>query len=143
MYSWTLLLPAGPLYTGLTDLRAQLASVVDGSSIGSAIGDGFVEVGSNGDYLFTYAEYPSDQTVGVIFYSNAAPLVTLGSVVMNPAEVAYGHYLPAIRASTVGRSFANDPILPTEIEYYDEDDTTVLFTHTITRTSTDVERTVA
>ena len=87
MYSWTLLLPAGPLYTGLTDLRAQLVSVVDGSNISSAISAGFVEVGSNGDYLFTYAEYPSDQTVSVIFYRQATPSVTLGSVVMNPAEL--------------------------------------------------------
>lgn len=143
MYTWTLLLPAGPLYAGLLDLRAQKVSVVDGSNVGSAIDTGFVEVGSNGDYLFTYAEYPSDQTVGVIFYSAANPTVTLGSVVMNPAEVAFGHYLPAIRAGVVGRSFANDPILPTAIDYYAEDDTTVEFTHTITRTPTDVERTVA
>lgn len=45
----------------------------------------------------------------------------------------------AIRAGVVGRSVADDANDPTEIEYYDEDDTTVLFTHTLT----DTERTVA
>lgn len=100
MYTWTLLLPAGPLYTGLTDLRAQLVDT-DGDNVGGVIDEGFVEVGSNGDYLFTYDEYPSDQTVGVIFYSAGAPSVTLGSVVMNPAELDKNVLADAINARSM------------------------------------------
>lgn len=100
MYTWTLLLPAGPLYTGLTDLRAQIMDT-NGDTIGDPIDTGFVEIGSNGDYLFTYAEYPSDQPVGVIFYSNANPAITLGSVEMNPAELDKNVLADAINSRSV------------------------------------------
>lgn len=55
------------------------------------------------------------------------------------ALAALATKVAAIRAGVVGRSVADDANDPTEIEYYAEDDTTVLFTHTLT----DTERTVA
>lgn len=124
------------LYTtaGLADLRAQLINTV-GTSVGAAISTGFVEVGTNGMYLFTVT-IPANHSGGVKFYSNAASSNILGLKAINPVEA---EHIGQIRARMVGRAISDSATDPTEIDYYDTDDTTILFTHTYTG----LERTVA
>ena len=101
MYSITLHLPAGPLYAGLVDLRAQLINT-SGATVGSAISAGFVEVGSAGNYIWTYASMPDGHTGIITFYSNAAPSNILGIATINPAEVEPN----AMADALLGRSVA-------------------------------------
>lgn len=100
MYSITLHLPAGPLYAGLVDLRAQLVDT-SGATVGAAISTGFVEVGSAGDYIWTYASMPDGHTGIITFYSNAAPSNILGIATINPAEVEPNVLADAINARSV------------------------------------------
>jgi hypothetical protein len=124
------------LYTtaALADLRAQLIDTA-GVSVGAAVSTGFVEVGSNGMYLWT-GTIPAAHTGGVKFYSNAASSNILGLKAINPVEA---EHIGQIRAGVVGRSVANSSTDPTSIIYYDTDDATTIFAHTLTST----ERTVA
>lgn len=100
MYSITLHLPAGPLYAGLADLRAQLINT-SGANVGSAISTGFVEVGSAGNYIWTYASMPDGHTGIITFYSAAAPSNILGIATINPAEVELNALVDAYNARSV------------------------------------------
>lgn len=120
------------LYTtaSLADLRAQLIDTA-GSNVGSAISTGFVEVGTNGMYLWT-GTIPANHKGGVKFYSAAASTNILGLKAINPVEA---EHIGQIRAGIVGRSEADSSTDPTEIDYYDTDNTTILFTHDLIGTS--------
>jgi len=118
---------------GLADLRAQIFSKVN-VSVGSAISIGFIEPGA-GMYIW-FGDAPDDLEGGVKIYSAAAPADILAVRDIAPVEI---EYVRTIRAGVVGRSVANNSANPTSIVYYEPDNTTVEFTHTLT----DTERTVA
>ena len=122
------------LYTtaGLADLRAQLFDIA-GTNSGAAVSTGFVEVGTNGMYLWT-GTIPDSFIGGVKFYSLAAASDILGICAINPLEAENAKFLPSIRASTVGRAVSDGNTNPEEVVYYDEDGTTPLFTHVLTNT---------
>lgn len=128
----------------LPDLRAQFFDA-NSDNTGDEIDTGFTYIGAGeGVHWYQYAaDIPNDHQGGVKIYNVNAPAVILKAAAINPTELEYTRHLPGIRAGVVGRSFANDPRLPTQIDYYAEDGVTIEFTHEITRTSTDVERTIA
>jgi len=88
------------LYTtaGLADLRAQLVDTT-GASVGAAVSTGFVEIGTNGMYLWYYAGIPDGHVGGVKFYSNAASTNILGFRSINPQEAEYNDAKTSTRAT--------------------------------------------
>lgn len=87
-YTLNFSLSLGPGKTGLTDLRAQLVDS-SGANSGSAITTGFVEIGSQGFYLWNYASFADNFRGGVKFYSAAASSTILGFAAINPEEAEY------------------------------------------------------
>ncbi len=83
-YASTTSLSLGTGQTGLI-LRAQLISY-DGTSVGSAISSGFVEIGQ-GNYMWTYSSYPNGFRGVVKFYDSASPSVILAIAAINPEEI--------------------------------------------------------
>lgn len=122
------------------DLRAQFFDT-NSDDAGDEIDTGFTYIGAGeGTHWYQYAaDIPNDHQGGVKIYNVNAPAVILKAAAINPTELEYTRHLPGIRAGVVGRSVADDANDPTEITYYGEDDTTPLFTHTLT----DTERTGA
>jgi len=83
---------------GLADLRAQLVDTA-GASVGAAVSTGFVEIGTNGMYLWYYAGIPDGHVGGVKFYSNAASTNILGFKAINPQEAEYTDAKTSTRAT--------------------------------------------
>ncbi len=102
-YTYTFDIHLGPICAGLT-LAAQLIDTA-GVSVGSEITSGFVEAGSNGDYLLT-ASIPDGHRGGVLVYEDGAPGVVLAVGAINPEDAEYvasilqdtGTALPALIA---------------------------------------------
>lgn len=84
-YALDFSLALGAGKAGLTDLRAQLVDST-GVSVGSAVSTGFVEIGSQGFYLWHYAAIPDAHRGAVKFYSAAASSTILALAAINPQE---------------------------------------------------------
>lgn len=82
-YSYTFPVHLGAVYAGLT-LAAQLIDTA-GVSVGSEITSGFVEAGSNGDYLWT-ASIPDGHRGGVLVYEDGTPGTVLAVGAINPED---------------------------------------------------------
>ncbi len=82
-YSYTFDIHLGAIYGGLV-LAAQLVDTA-GNAVGSEIDSGFVEIGSNGDYLLT-ATIPDGHRGGVLVYEAAAPGAVLAAGAINPED---------------------------------------------------------
>lgn len=83
-YTATISVSLGSSKTGLT-LSSQLVDT-NGSSVGSLITSGFVELGQ-GNYLWTYVDFPDGFRGAVLFYNTAAPSVVLAATAMNPEDI--------------------------------------------------------
>lgn len=82
-YTYTFPIALGPVYAGLT-LAAQLVDTA-GANVGSAVTTGFVEVGTNGDYLWT-ASVPDAHRGGVKVYESGVPGTVLAVGAINPED---------------------------------------------------------
>lgn len=125
----------------LTATPAQVASAVSLLATASALATTQSTVNAIGVAITALNNLSSAQAQAAA----AAALVAYDAVVPADLDAIQSAIdvlialLAQVRAGVVGRSVADDANDPTEIEYYAEDDTTVLFTHTLT----DTERTVA
>lgn len=114
-YTYTFDIHLGPIYAGLT-LAAQLIDTA-GVSVGSEITSGFVEAGSNGDYLWT-ATIPDGHRGGVLVYEDGAPGVVLAVGAINPEDAEYvasilqdtGTTLPGLIAAGTGSGAVSFPV---------------------------------
>jgi hypothetical protein len=105
-YTSVFSLALGAAFTGLTDLRAQLVDS-GGSSVGSAVSTGFVEIG-NGFYSWVYASIPDGHRGGVKFYSNASPSTFLAFGSINPEELENTDAKTSTRATAAAAAAALD-----------------------------------
>jgi len=102
-YQLVVSLALGRSKADLSDLRGQLVDT-SGSSVGSTISSGFIEIGSNGDYLWYYAGYPNDFRGAVKFYSLSDSTDILTLVSINPQESEYVDAKVSTRASVIDGS---------------------------------------
>ncbi len=83
-YTASINLVLGTSKIGLS-LVAQLINTA-GSSVGSSIHSGFIEIGQ-GNYIWTYDQFPDGFRGGIKFFDQANPSIVLAFVAINPEEI--------------------------------------------------------
>lgn len=131
-YTMTVDIKLGSAKAGLT-LNAQLMDIT-GSFVGSEITAGFVELG-NGDYGFSYDQYPDDFRGYVRFYEFGSPGIPLTTLSVNPEELEYTNRpMEVMEAVMLGKS---DGGTTDTIRFWSPDGSKLLVTGTVDQSTGD------
>lgn len=135
-YTIAISVSLGSSKAGLS-LSSQLFDT-NGTDVGDLVTTGFAEIGQ-GNYIWTYAQFPDGFRGGVKFYNSANPGVVLAATSINPEDAEYIAKLKQDVEDILGQISATPKEITIEVPHIATQSTTIDITAGSTRNRNQIE----